>query len=63
MGEVIPFPRRDVIMDKRTLAQYLGRSTRWVELRTRDGMPSSLLDGRRKYRLSEVEAWLGGDAA
>ena len=43
---------------KRQLAVHLGFSTRWVELRLREGMPSRLMGGCRRFRLSEVEEWI-----
>jgi hypothetical protein len=43
---------------KRQLAVHLGFSTRWVELRLREGMPSRLMGGCRRFRLSEVEDWV-----
>src|SRR4051812_7368055 len=49
------------MLTKRQLADHLGRSTRWVELRVREGMPSEPPTSRlprRRFRLSEVEAWL-----
>ena len=49
------------LLTKRQLAEHLGRSTRWVELRVREGMPSeppTTRFPRRRFRLSEVEAWL-----
>jgi len=61
MGIVIPFPRRtdwEPEMSKRQLAQWLGFSTRWVELRVREGMPSRIQGNQRRFRLSECEAWL-----
>lgn len=62
MGDVIAFPRRsswEPELSKRQLAQTLGYSTRWVELRVREGMPSyQQTNGYRRFRLSEVEAWL-----
>ena len=51
------------LVTKRQLAQYLGRSTRWVEMRVREGMPSESPTTRypqRRFRLSDVEAWLAG---
>jgi hypothetical protein len=48
---------REPWMSKRDLAN-LGRSTRWVELMVRDGMPSQMIGGRRAFRRSEVEAWI-----
>jgi hypothetical protein len=45
-------------LDKRTLAAHLGCSERWLEYRTREGLPSWKIAGRVKFRASEVEAWL-----
>jgi hypothetical protein len=62
-GSVIVFPRaaiREPWLSKRQIADYFGRSTRWVELRVREGLPSKMIGGRRGFRLSEVEAWLDG---
>jgi hypothetical protein len=47
---------------KRQVAAHLGFSTRWVELPVREGMPSKLVGGHRRFRLSEVEAWIEGMA-
>lgn len=47
-------------LSKRQIADYLGRSTRWVELRVREGLPSKMIGGRRGFRVSEVEAWIDG---
>lgn len=61
MGIVIPFPRRtdwEPELSKRQLAQWFGFSTRWVELRVSEGMPSRLRGNRRRFALSECEAWL-----
>jgi hypothetical protein len=61
MGIVIPFPRRsdwEPRLSKRQLADRLGFTTRWVELRVREGMPSYLEGNQRRFLLSEVEAWL-----
>ena len=63
MGEVVQFPYRDAVLTKRQLAEHLGRSPRWVELRVADGMPSRVANGGLVFRLSEVDQWLGGDAA
>lgn len=50
------------LLSKKQLAQHLGRSERWVELRVREGMPS--IDptpryGGRRFNLADVEGWLG----
>jgi predicted DNA-binding transcriptional regulator AlpA len=60
---VVPFRRvavHEPWLSKRQIADYLGRSTRWVELRVREGLPSKMIGGRRGFRLSEVEAWIDG---
>ena len=61
MGTVIPFPRRtdwEPELSKRQVAQWFGFSTRWVELRVREGMPSRMRGSQRRFLLSECEAWL-----
>ncbi|HEY4895785.1 MAG TPA: hypothetical protein VII01_06825 [Solirubrobacteraceae bacterium] len=61
MGIVIPFPRRtdwEPELSKRQLAQCFSFSTRWVELRMREGMPSRMRGNQRRFLLSECEAWL-----
>ena len=61
MGIVIPFPRRtdwEPELSKRQVAQWFGFSTRWVELRMREGMPSRLRGNQRRFLLSECKAWL-----
>lgn len=45
-------------LSKRQLAQHLGFSERWVELRVKAGMPHKRFGGRLRFRASEVEAWL-----
>lgn len=43
----------------REVAQVLGLSVSWVEKAIRKhGLPSYKIGGTRKFRLSEVEAWL-----
>ena len=49
---------REPWVGKRELADYLGRSTRWVELMVRQGMPSQMIGGRRGFRVTEVETWI-----
>ncbi len=60
-GAVLQFRRRfgtEPWVSKAQVAAYLGRSTRWVEMMNREGMPSRMIGGRRGYRLSEVDAWI-----
>lgn len=45
-------------LDKARLAEHLGCGVRWIEMRVAEGMPSAMIAGRRKFRASEVEAWL-----
>jgi phage terminase Nu1 subunit (DNA packaging protein) len=62
VSNVVVLPTRGPrLLTKRQPAAHLGRSTRWLELRTREGMP--VLEGtdrygRRRYDLAAVEAWL-----
>jgi hypothetical protein len=42
----------------KVLARQLGCSTRWLEYRLTEGLPSAVIAGRRKFRQSEVERWL-----
>jgi hypothetical protein len=58
MNVVTLRPRTEPWVTKRQVAAHFGFSTRWVELRIRDGLPSRMFGGRRRFRLSEVEAWL-----
>jgi hypothetical protein len=61
MGDVVRFPRRpgpEPWVSKRQVAAHFGFSTRWVEMRVREGMPSQVIGGRRRFLVSECEAWL-----
>ncbi len=51
------------LVTKRQLAEHLGRSTRWVELRVREGMPSEAPTTRyphRRFRLFRGRGVAGG---
>lgn len=64
MGHLLMFP--GVFrgrLTKRQLAATLGYSTRWIEHRMAEGMPSHLQGVRRMYDLDEVNEWLGERAA
>ena len=59
VGTVVRFPRSyERPLSKRELGRVLGRSTRWIELRQREGLPAYWLGSRRRYLLSEVLQWL-----
>jgi hypothetical protein len=61
MDNIIAFPTGgnfEPWVSKKVLARHLGISTRWVELRQREGLPSQLVGRCRRYRITEVEAWL-----
>lgn len=45
-------------LSKRHLAAQLAVSPRWLDARTSEGMPSRMIAGALKFRLSEVELWL-----
>jgi hypothetical protein len=54
-------PVTNVLLTKRQLAAHLGRSTRWVEMRMREGLPSIPPTSRfpqRRFRLADVEEWI-----
>jgi predicted DNA-binding transcriptional regulator AlpA len=60
-GRLIAFQRTAATepwLSKRQIAGHYGRSTRWIELRMREGLPSRMLGGRRAFRLSTVDAWM-----
>jgi hypothetical protein len=40
------------------LSQYIGMSTRWLEYRRAEGMPSAEVGTSRRYRISRCEDWL-----
>lgn len=64
-GEVVPIeshPRfrrhAEPLLSKGATARALGRSTRWLELRVREGCPSELTSHGRLFRLRDVQEWL-----
>jgi hypothetical protein len=61
-AQILPFPGgREPWVSKHTVAQYLGRSERWVEQQVRLGMPSRMIGGRRGFQLSAVDLWIDDD--
>jgi phage terminase Nu1 subunit (DNA packaging protein) len=61
MGDLIQVDFRrnaEAPVPKKQMAAMLGRSTRWLELRVREGMPSQTNGNRRTFRLTEVRDWL-----
>jgi phage terminase Nu1 subunit (DNA packaging protein) len=63
-GVVVRFPTaRGRLLTKRQIAGELGRSTRWVELRMREGLPvlpRSSPSEHARFDLEAVRAWLAG---
>jgi hypothetical protein len=60
-AQVIALPSRagsDPWLSKRQLAAHYGRSTRWVELRVNEGLPSRMIGGHRGFQLSVADRWL-----
>jgi excisionase family DNA binding protein len=60
-AKVIQFPQRagfERALTVQELAEALGMSERWIAYRVREGMPSRRYGRARRFRLSEVEAWL-----
>ena len=45
-------------MDKRALAAHLSCSVRSIQSAMVEGLPYSIVFGRAKFRVSEVEPWL-----
>ncbi len=63
MSNVVQLRADGALLTKQQLARHLGRSTRWIELKVRDGMPSEPPTRRfphRRFRLGDVESWLAG---
>jgi hypothetical protein len=65
MGQVVSFEHerfarrgREPWCTKQELAEHLGFSVRWVELRVREGMPTRRMGQRLRFQISAVEAWL-----
>jgi len=58
-------PRKPTAIDwaepfitKDQLAQHLGFSTRWVELRLKEGLPHYRVGGRVRFQRSQAMKWL-----
>jgi excisionase family DNA binding protein len=64
-GKIVQFPLDRVagverMLSKRQLAEVLGVSVSWIDkAMARRELPSVLVGGVRRFRYSEVEAWLG----
>ena len=61
MGTLIRMPHRhgaEPWRSKRQIAAHFGFATRWVEMRVREGMPSVMIGGHRRFLASECEVWL-----
>jgi len=46
------------LLTKEQLAAAIGFSKRWIDYRVREGMPFVPARGQKRFRLSEVLAWL-----
>ena len=68
-GDLLLFPACHAagrLLTKRQLATELGRSTRWVELRMREGMPVAPRGSAQehtRFDLTAVRAWMDARAA
>lgn len=63
MGKLVQLnavPARELPVTKRRLAEMLGRSTRWIEYRMREGLPFERTGqhGHPRYYPTKVNAWL-----
>jgi hypothetical protein len=70
MGQLVSFDHermgrrgREPWCTKQELAEHLGFSVRWVELRVREGMPARRMGQRLRFQISAVEAWLDQEQA
>lgn len=45
-------------LSKQEVAEHLGFSIRWVELRVQEGMPCERFGARLRFQRTPVEAWL-----
>jgi hypothetical protein len=45
-------------LDSKELADHLGCSVRWIKYRLADGLPSTLIAGRHKFKIADAEKWL-----
>lgn len=48
----------DPWLDKQGIAQHLACSTRSIEYAIEQGMPYTVIFGRKKFQAAQVEAWL-----
>lgn len=61
MGDLIHVDFRrnaEAPVPKKQMAAMLGMSPRWLEMRVREGMPSTLRGRQRMFIPSECRAWL-----
>jgi hypothetical protein len=49
---------RDIIFTKKTLAEYLNVSAKWVDGYKELGMPCYILKGHVRFRKSQIDKWL-----
>lgn len=49
-------------LTKQEMAEYLGFSPRWVEMRVREGMPCERFGSRLRFQRTPVEKWLKASA-
>lgn len=49
---------REPWLDKHQFAEHLSSSPRWVVAREEEGMPSAMIAGKLKFKVSEAEPWL-----
>jgi hypothetical protein len=61
MNNVVQFNRAPARLDKKQLASHLGVSTRWVELRMAEGLPSlprASAQEKARFDVAAVERWV-----
>lgn len=45
-------------LTKKELAHHFSCSVRWIERQMAEGLPSTMIAGRQKFKASDAEAWL-----
>jgi len=51
-------PNLEPWLTTQQLADHLGFSTKWVQRKVKDGMPSERFGSRLRFKATVVEAWL-----
>lgn len=56
--EPSPLGHLEPWLDLHGIADHFAVSERWIRMRMDEGLPSTIIGGRTKFRASQVERWL-----